>query len=292
VISGILFGQIGYCMMHDASHYAVYPNYKEETNLNEMASLIVNNFMMWGDISWLRHHVHRHHGFTGDCNFDPDQMFMNPWIKKSHFPDNIKYIVNKFNDKYFYIFSFMFIFIFPTLYLGQAISYFSFYLRRRAMWNMKYPNISRKKYEYILITIIWIFNIGCHYYGSSILVSYLFFFGLNFAYAINILPDHDTESTFKNINKIRSNDWLEIQVRGSANFCTNKYFDIWSLMFGGINYQIVHHLYPSISHIHYPGINKIIKEFCKENDIEYVEYDSVFNSVLSVFRELKDLNKN
>ena len=56
-------------------------------------------------------------------------------------------------------------------------------------------------------------------------------------------------------------DWGEIQVRNSGNFiCKNK---LYTRLYGGINYQIEHHLFPSICHVHYPKISKIVKDTCQ-----------------------------
>ena len=33
---------------------------------------------------------------------------------------------------------------------------------------------------------------------------------------------------------------------------------------GGLNYQIEHHLFPKVSHVHYPEISKIVMAKCKE----------------------------
>tara|TARA_B100000282_G_C31360746_1_gene322194 strand:- start:170 stop:496 length:327 start_codon:yes stop_codon:yes gene_type:complete len=95
-----------------------------------------------------------------------------------------------------------------------------------------------------------------------------------------IIPDHDQYDTHQNIkHNYKDNDWGEIQVRNSGNFATNNPFIY--LLFGGINYQIEHHLFPSISHVHLPGISKIVKKTCKEFNIPYVENNSIYSAVKS-----------
>jgi fatty acid desaturase len=54
-------------------------------------------------------------------------------------------------------------------------------------------------------------------------------------------------------------DWGEVQVRNSADFACGG-LDTVCHLYGGINYQIEHHLFPSINHAHLPSIAPIIRE--------------------------------
>ena len=55
-------------------------------------------------------------------------------------------------------------------------------------------------------------------------------------------------------NKIED-EWAIHQLKTTANFATKSRIATWFM--GGLNYQVEHHLFPKISHIHYPKINKI-----------------------------------
>lgn len=46
-------------------------------------------------------------------------------------------------------------------------------------------------------------------------------------------------------------------------------------MFGGINYQIEHHLFPSVCGVHLSEIAPIVKKTCKEFDIPYVHHNTL-----------------
>jgi len=56
----------------------------------------------------------------------------------------------------------------------------------------------------------------------------------------------------------------------TANFATNNPVVSW--LVGGLNFQIEHHLFPKISHVHYPAISKIIRQACQEYGLVYIEY--------------------
>ena len=55
---------------------------------------------------------------------------------------------------------------------------------------------------------------------------------------------------------------------------------------GGLNYQIEHHLFPRISHVYYPTIAPVVKEFCLRRGIPYTHFPSVLENVLSCSRHL------
>jgi linoleoyl-CoA desaturase len=61
---------------------------------------------------------------------------------------------------------------------------------------------------------------------------------------------------------------------------------------GGLNFQIEHHLFPKISHIHYPAISKIIRQACNEYNITYVEYPRMYQAVWSHVSFLKRMGKD
>jgi linoleoyl-CoA desaturase len=74
-------------------------------------------------------------------------------------------------------------------------------------------------------------------------------------------------------------DWAVHQVKSTANFATSSKVLHWLL--GGLNFQVEHHLFPRISHIHYPAISQYVKETCREYNVAYHEYRSIFNAVVS-----------
>ena len=72
------------------------------------------------------------------------------------------------------------------------------------------------------------------------------------------LPDHEG-----NIEK----NWYVHQMETTANFSNRKSFFSWFI--GGLNYQIEHHLFPNICHVHYYELSKIVKETAHEFGLPY-----------------------
>ena len=62
------------------------------------------------------------------------------------------------------------------------------------------------------------------------------------------------------------------------------------ILSGGLNYQIEHHLFPSVNSCHLPEISKIVKKLCKKYNIKYNEYNSFFKALYDVFITVKNIN--
>lgn len=80
-------------------------------------------------------------------------------------------------------------------------------------------------------------------------------------------------------------EWARHQVESTVNFAPRNPFLTWYL--GGLNYQIEHHLFSRVSHIHYPGIATVVRETCEEYGVRYQSHDTVRSAVASHARWLK-----
>ncbi len=84
-------------------------------------------------------------------------------------------------------------------------------------------------------------------------------------------------------------EWAIHQVVSTANFGTQSRFLHWLL--GGLNFQVEHHLFPRISHVHYPAINRYVREVCREYNISYNEYSSMLKAMASHIVHLRKLGQ-
>ena len=83
--------------------------------------------------------------------------------------------------------------------------------------------------------------------------------------------------------------WAEHELKTTANFAMGNKAISWFV--GGLNYQIEHHLFHRVSHVHYPAISKIVMEKCKEFNLPYNKYNGFFEAVASHIRVMKSLGK-
>jgi linoleoyl-CoA desaturase len=57
------------------------------------------------------------------------------------------------------------------------------------------------------------------------------------------------------------------QLSTTSNFGAKNKLLTWYC--GGLNYQVEHHIFPSVSHVHYPVISKIVEATAKEYGVPY-----------------------
>ena len=68
-------------------------------------------------------------------------------------------------------------------------------------------------------------------------------------------------------------EWVVHQIRTTANFATDNAWVTAAL--GGLNFQREHHLFPRVSHIHYPELSRIVKSVCAEHHVTVAESPTV-----------------
>ena len=109
---------------------------------------------------------------------------------------------------------------------------------------------------------------------------------------ISFVAGHIVEESLfplPNLSNEIDKEWYEHQLFVTANFAMKNRVLTWFI--GGLNYQIEHHLFPHISHVHYPAISRIVKETAAEFKIPYYAYNSVKDILKSHLRLLKELGK-
>ena len=77
------------------------------------------------------------------------------------------------------------------------------------------------------------------------------------------------------------------QLKTTANFAKHSKLVTWYV--GGLNFQIEHHLFPNICHVHYKKISNIVKATAEEYGILYNDKKTYFGAVRSHYKMLKEL---
>ncbi len=81
--------------------------------------------------------------------------------------------------------------------------------------------------------------------------------------------------------------FFEHQIATTSDFAQNNRLLSWFV--GGLNYQVEHHLFPRISHRHYPAIARITRQVCEEQGVRYHSHATVLEALRSHFGRLKRL---
>lgn len=85
------------------------------------------------------------------------------------------------------------------------------------------------------------------------------------------------------------NAWAEHQLRTTCNFARNNKLLSWYV--GGLNFQIEHHLFSNISHVHYKDIAPIVKKTAAEFNLPYHEFRTLWQAIDSHAKMLGRLGR-
>jgi linoleoyl-CoA desaturase len=86
------------------------------------------------------------------------------------------------------------------------------------------------------------------------------------------------------------NSWAIHQAQTTVDFARRSKILSWYL--GGLNFQIEHHLFPHVCHVHYPAISKIVEATCEEYGVRYSVHRTFLAGLASHFRWLRRMGQS
>ena len=282
---GFVFASIGFGVMHDANH----GSYSTKPWLNDTLGLTANALGA-SSFFWKQKHNIIHHTYTNVDGID-DDIAKSPIIRQC---ETQKWVpAHKIQHLYLLpIYALSSIF---WLFFMDFTKYFTRKIYTTEAWKLTPKNhfifwvtkILYFTFYMIIPAIVWGF-------GPWLLGFMMLHIVMGITLSLTFQLAHVVENTeFENValdeTKHVETAWAEHEVRTSSNFAMNNPVVSWFV--GGLNFQIEHHLFPKVSHVHYPAISKIVMEKCKEFNLPYNKYDTMFGAVASHFRVMKSLGK-
>jgi len=85
-------------------------------------------------------------------------------------------------------------------------------------------------------------------------------------------------------------DWAVNQLYNTSNFAPKARLFSWYV--GGLNFQVEHHLFPNICHVHYRKISKIVRETAMEYNLPYYSYKTFYRALHEHTKMLRNLGKH
>ena len=287
VVMGLALAGVGMSIMHDANHGA----YSSNNTVNVWLGHTLN--LCGGSVfNWKIQHNMLHHTYTNIVGLDDDiddKLIM-------RFSPHTKV---KWYHKLQVVYAFLFYGIL-TLYwalLKDFVQYIR-YTREGSSRTTKEEN------RIVLLKII-----------LSKVFYFSLFFGLPlFVFKMPVLPfvtgfllmqfiaglilttifqlAHTVEETthpLPNADNNIENNWAIHQLNTTVDFARDSKWISWYI--GGLNFQVEHHLFPTICHVHYPEVAKIVKATCDEYGIPYLENKTFGSALASHIRTLKRFGK-
>lgn len=83
--------------------------------------------------------------------------------------------------------------------------------------------------------------------------------------------------------------WAVHQIQTTVDFARKNRVLSWFL--GGLNFQVVHHLFPKVCHVHYAALAQIIERTCHEYGVRYTAHRTFLSGIASHYRWLRLLGR-
>ncbi|HEY0753470.1 MAG TPA: acyl-CoA desaturase [Ktedonobacteraceae bacterium] len=261
VLMAVASAQLGF-LGHDGGHRQIF----HSTRKNEILTLITGNLFIGMSNGWWLDKHNAHHAHPNEMDMDPDLdigvlAFSDEDVRsKKGFQ---RWLVK--HQKYFFL---------PLLAL------LGLDLQQR---SIRYLLTHRKEKYHLLETVLliahYILYFGLLFYCLNpwqvliFLVIHQTLFGVFLGSAF--APNHKGMPVLEKGSQI---DFLRRQVLTSRNVHGGFLNDFW---YGGLNYQVEHHLFPNMPRNNLRQAQKIVSAYCQERSIAYYE-----TGAIQSFREI------
>jgi len=260
VVLAVISAQLGF-QLHDAGHHQMFARRWKNTLVGFItADLLLGMSYGW----WVQKH-NRHHANPNHVDLDPD--INNPAIVYTE-----EQALRRRG---------------PLRLLARYQAYLFFPLLGLLAWSMHAAGLAfllsrRSRYRWLeAVTLLThaVVYVGLMVYlmgpWSALLVIVIHKAVGGFYLASVFAPNHKGMLQTDDESKL---DFLRAQVLTSRNVLGSWWADI---VFGSLNYQIEHHLFPTMPRNHMRRTNLIVREFCEQAGVPYYE-----TTVLGSYREL------
>lgn len=286
IISGFGMAGIGMGVMHDAIH----GSYSKHSNLNKILGYSMNLIGANATVWKLQHNV-LHHTYTNIQESD-DDINMPFFLRFS--PHDKKYGMHRFQFIYVWFF-----------YSISTIAWITMkdFVRLFRYKDMGLIDSNKKFRKKLTILIFWKLLYYCYalilpaiFLPFSFGVILLAFLSMHIVTGLLISCVFQVAHIIPEISYPKSNEkgriennWLVHQLKTTCNFSPKS--QIFSWLIGGLNYQIEHHLFPNICHVHYREISPIVKETAAKYGMPYHEKSTFLSAINDHIKMLKILGK-
>ncbi len=283
-IMGIGVAGVGMCVMHDAIH----GSFSEKEWLNKLFGGTM--YLLGGNVfNWKMQHNVFHHAYTNIEGLDEDIASRGPIRLCENAP--LKRI-----HRYQYIHAFFFYGLLTLSKLVRDFTQLAEY-NKSGVTRKHHVNPSKEYLKMVIVKLAYLFVIiGVPIMTTSfswwqVLTGFFIMHWVAGCILSTVFQMahvvEGTEQPMPDDKGVIHHDWAVHELRTTSDFARNNRLLNWYV--GGLNFQIEHHLFPNISHVHYYEISKIVERTAHAFGLEYNLKPSFANALVSHVRRLKAL---
>ncbi|MFN3202738.1 MAG: fatty acid desaturase family protein [Bradymonadia bacterium] len=284
VICGLVMAGIGFAVQHDANHGA----YSKKKWVNRLVSCSLD-ILGASSYLWQTKHNRIHHAYTNVSHVDDD---LDVGKLGRFAPDHERLWFHRYQQFYMW---FLYSMLTIRWYFDDFVQLKN---RRVAERTIKLPrglDLAQFLFGKIFF-LTWMIILPAIFVGvGPALVFYVLtemVLGLTLAVIFQlahcvesaqfVIPNHEGPTMLEV-------DFAQHQLAGTVDFARSNRLLTWYV--GGLNYQVVHHLFPRISHVHYPAISKILQEVADRHGVTYRHVPTLRTAIAGHYRSLRRLGR-
>ena len=279
----LFFQLVGsFAVMHDASHNAL-------SHKIWLDKCIAHLFLGMGGVSasiWRQKHVVSHHMHTNtfkqDSDIDGGFLFVFSPYQKQHKLHRKQHL--------YAIFFYGLLTLKWIIYDDIHDLVTNVYHLKRKQWFRCLYDIILTRLGYIILSIVipsLVFGSFFHVILAWIVYNMLFSLCLTLVFQCAHV---NTKAKFYSGTEENPPDFATQQLLSTTNYATNNPVLTW--MLGGLNFQVIHHLFPTVNHRHYPAIQKILTEVVQQYpSLQYNQFPTLLSAIKNHFVFLKQITR-
>jgi fatty acid desaturase len=275
--------QLGW-LTHEFCHHQPF----KSRRINDWGSLFLGNFAQGFSRDWWKDKHNTHHAATNVIDQDGD-IDLSPFV--AMVPDDLL----KYREP---IETFVLKIVpYQHLYFTMMLPLLRFSWCSQSIVHVFTANGSEysKDRQHALgeqLTLIghWIWVLLQLYLLPNNLIRFVFFIitqcGAGFLIAHVVTYNHNSVDKFPE-NSRALNNFAALNIMGTRNMNPSPFID-W--LWGGLNYQIEHHLFPTMPRPNLTQCSHLVKKFCEENNLPYM-VDDYWTGYEENLRQLENMAK-
>lgn len=284
IIHGMATALVGFNIMHDGAHQS----FSRSRHLNQLAALTFN-LIGSNRFYWAQKHNRNHHSFTNVDDVDEDIDALGLFRMS---PQQPRYWFHRAQHIYVWL-----LYPLTSLFWFFVLDYKAYFRQKIGQRPFSHRLQSKDHLEFwlskILYILLYIVLPLQFLSGTQVLAGFLLMHAvLGFLFAVVFQLAHvvdQAEFPCPQADGRMADEWAVHQLRTTVDFATNSRFLTWAL--GGLNFQVEHHLFPRVSHVHYPALHRELQQHCAASGHPVRSYATLMQALAAHYRHLRSMGQ-
>ncbi|KAL3624423.1 Delta 8 Fatty Acid Desaturase [Castilleja foliolosa] len=261
-ILGLAWMQVTY-LGHDSGHYNIMitPGY------NKLAQIMTENCLTGISMAWWKWTHNAHHMACNSLDHDPDLQHLPFLAVSSRLFQSITSQFYKRQLTFDSLSRFFVSYQHLTFYPVMVVARFNLYLQTILLLFFSKRKVQDRAINILGILVFYTWFPALLSYLPNWTERALFILASFTVCSVQLMQfclNHFAANVY--VGAPKGNDWFEKQTNGTIDIDCSTWMD-W--FFGGLQFQLEHHLFPRMPRCHLRSISPVVQELCKKHNLPY-----------------------